>query len=723
VEFVNRFYAEVFHHFNMSGMGNANQYFYEASALGLEAFDNGGSTPPRVNDIMAFEGGKQDPQTGERHGHVAIIREVTASAITLVQQNYTSTAPADLYLTDTLVVVNGRYTVGNLGSGPDALVPQGWLREPGSALTLLGAPQTGGTETGAGSYPAGTAVPIAAVPATGYSFTGWYDGTSLVSSAPTFTYTMPTQPHTLVALFTLNSVTTFPVTLQQSPQSGGALSGGGSYPAGAAVTVTAEPAPGYSFIGWYENAQLLQTNRNFTFTMPAAPRTLIAEFSAAPPQPSPVVNVVASPSIIAAGQSTNVSWTSTNATNCSGQWDSFTSVINTSGSKTFQPVSTTTYVVRCTGPGGTASDSKTVTVTTSIPTISVAASPATISASQTTTVSWNSSNATNCNGSWDGYGSAVGTAGTRSFQPSSTTIYTVICNGPGGSVSESKTVTVTPPTTPAAIVTVTASPSTIQRFQSTTVSWSSTNATACAGQWDNFTASIGVSGSRVFQPTSTTIYMIRCTGVGGSASDSFTVTVTTIPDPAPSLTSVSPSTLPASNANQTLILNGSNFQGTPTLTFVPPEGGRIASTASKLTFVSSGQLSYQFNSRTDPGTWSVSVVNPDGQQSTPLTFVVTQVSQPAPTITSASPAAMSASTSTLNTLILSGSNFSAGSKLQFTDPDNQVYSSTAHPERVISVSSTQWVYQVNNGGTVGTWKVQVINSDGTSSNTATFLVY
>ncbi len=42
--------------------------------------------------------------------------------------------------------------------------------------------------------------------------------------------------------------------------------------------------------------------------------------------------------------------------------------------------------------------------------------------------------------------------------------------------------------------------------------------------------------------------------------------------------------MPALNANQTLTINGSNFQNIPTLTFVPPEGGTIASTAAKLTF-------------------------------------------------------------------------------------------------------------------------------------------
>ncbi len=48
--------------------------------------------------------------------------------------------------------------------------------------------------------------------------------------------------------------------------------------------------------------------------------------------------------------------------------------------------------------------------------------------------------------------------------------------------------------------------------------------------------------------------------------------------------------------------------------------------------------------------------------------------------------------------------------------------STAHPERVVSVTATQWVDQLNNGGTTGTWPVQVVNSDNQISNSGIFTV-
>ncbi len=94
------------------------------------------------------------------------------------------------------------------------------------------------------------------------------------------------------------------------------------------------------------------------------------------------------------------------------------------------------------------------------------------------------------------------------------------------------------------------------------------------------------------------------------------------PAAVPTISSVSPGSYPASGTNQTMTINGANFQSGATLTFVPPEGGTIASTASKLTFVSSSQLSYQFNDGSDVGTWSVKVNNPGGQSTGTVSFSV-----------------------------------------------------------------------------------------------------
>jgi hypothetical protein len=98
----------------------------------------------------------------------------------------------------------------------------------------------------------------------------------------------------------------------------------------------------------------------------------------------------------------------------------------------------------------------------------------------------------------------------------------------------------------------------------------------------------------------------------GPASNQISATPMTSLTAAPSISSVSPSTYAASMNNQTMTINGANFVSGDTLTFVPPEGGTIASTPSKLTVVSGGQISYQFDDGNDPGTWSVRVNSPDG---------------------------------------------------------------------------------------------------------------
>lgn len=76
---------------------------------------------------------------------------------------------------------------------------------------------------------------------------------------------------------------------------------------------------------------------------------------------SPTASLTATPSTVASGGSSSLSWSSTNATSCSGT--NFTTGNTTSGSASVKPTTTTTYTVACSGGGKTATASKTVTVT------------------------------------------------------------------------------------------------------------------------------------------------------------------------------------------------------------------------------------------------------------------------------------------------------------------------------------------------------------------------
>ena len=77
--------------------------------------------------------------------------------------------------------------------------------------------------------------------------------------------------------------------------------------------------------------------------------------------PPPTVTLTADPGSIASGQTSTLAWTTTNATACRAS-DGWTGARSTSGSESVAPASTTSYTLSCTGTGGTASQSTTVTV-------------------------------------------------------------------------------------------------------------------------------------------------------------------------------------------------------------------------------------------------------------------------------------------------------------------------------------------------------------------------
>jgi len=101
----------------------------------------------------------------------------------------------------------------------------------------------------------------------------------------------------------------------------------------------------------------------------------------------------------------------------------------------------------------------------------------------------------------------------------------------------------TPPALPT--VSLSASPSVIDagQGQSSTLSWSSTDAASCtaSGAWSGTRSA--ASGSENVSPGVTSTYTLTCTGDGGSASESVTITVNTAPAAvAPTVTlSASPS--------------------------------------------------------------------------------------------------------------------------------------------------------------------------------------
>ncbi len=181
------------------------------------------------------------------------------------------------------------------------------------------------------------------------------------------------------------------------------------------------------------------------------------------PAPAPTLNMSVSPTSISLGQSVTVSWSSTNTTSCTG---SRGGSYPTSGSFSHTPPSLPyTYGMTCTGSGGSVTRSVTVSqVAASPPTLSVSVSPTSIFLGESVTFSWSSSNATSCTGS---RGGSYPTSGSFSHTPPSLPYtYGMTCTGPGGSVTQSATVSQKSASPP--VVSITSNPATITRGQSAT---------------------------------------------------------------------------------------------------------------------------------------------------------------------------------------------------------------------------------------------------------------
>ena len=180
--------------------------------------------------------------------------------------------------------------------------------------------------------------------------------------------------------------------------------------------------------------------------------------------------------------------------------------------------------------GGTASSASAPATT---PTVSLAAIPTSVTSGGNSMLTWSSTNVTSCtaSGGWSGTKATSGSQSTAALTASGN--YSLTCTGSGGSASASATVTVpgTPPPSPVPTVSLAANPTLVANGATSTLTWSSTNATSCtASGASGWTGTKATSGS---QPTgaltSTSTFNLVCNGSGGTASASATVTISTPP--------------------------------------------------------------------------------------------------------------------------------------------------------------------------------------------------
>ncbi len=144
------------------------------------------------------------------------------------------------------------------------------------SIVLSSNPLAGGTTTGSGSFNAGTSINIGATANSGYVFTNWTEGTTVVSTSATYNFTV-TGNRALVANFT-QTINAYTIALSSNPLIGGTTTGNGSFNAGTSTTVAATAKPGYVFTNWTEAGIIVSTDASYNFTV-TKNRVLVANFT------------------------------------------------------------------------------------------------------------------------------------------------------------------------------------------------------------------------------------------------------------------------------------------------------------------------------------------------------------------------------------------------------------------------------------------------------------
>lgn len=283
------------------------------------------------------------------------------------------------------------------------------------------------------------------------------------------------------------------------------------------------------------------------------------------PTPAPTITISANPASITSGGTSTVTWSVTNATSCfaSDAWSGSNPAVSggtpepSSRSLLVAPIfipnsngtgAVDSYSLTCNGPGGTST--ATAYVAALAPTIVISASPASISAGDTSTLKWSAANAASCFASdtWSGSDPAANSGQSEPFTgsllvtpiflfnptgPGAVDAYSLTCKGPGGSSTGTAHVAALAPT-----VTITASSTQISPGQTVSLTWASTNAIYCLASdaWPGTSPAPlaidqdppGLTVTPTFTPNvfqSFDTYPITCTGLGGSVTAAVTVTV------------------------------------------------------------------------------------------------------------------------------------------------------------------------------------------------------
>jgi uncharacterized repeat protein (TIGR01451 family) len=331
--------------------------------------------------------------------------------------------------------LNGTYINGFTASGGQTFTVLTFSSRSGDFSTYNLPPVSGGMMTSA--YTPTSLVLTAGAPSADLAITKTLNGSMIAGQNAVYTLKVTNNGPSIASAVAVSDVT--PAGLTFVSNSGGCVT---VFPCsidtlapGQIVTITSTYSVAQSASGEVTNTATVSSSTadpNLTDNSASFSTSIVAV---------PTITFTASPSTINPGETSTLSWTTSNATTVSISGINGTQPAN--GSISVTPTATTTYTLTATGPGGTATASTTIVVdvNAAAPVImSFAASPSRINSGQTSTLSWATSNATTV--SISGVRGAQPANGSVSVTPTATTSYTLTAVGAGGSVTASLTVIV-----------------------------------------------------------------------------------------------------------------------------------------------------------------------------------------------------------------------------------------------------------------------------------------
>jgi uncharacterized protein (DUF1800 family) len=244
--------------------------------------------------------------------------------------------------------------------------------------------------------------------------------------------------------------------------------------------------------------------------------------------PKPEVTLTAQPSRALPGESVTLSWRSTDATSCSASGSPFSGAKSTSGTETLRALTkgTKKFALSCRGVAGTTKVTTAVAVVP-VPTLTFSASKTEIPENTKARLKWKATDASRCvaSGGWSGEQRTSGSLYTDNLTSRQT--FTLMCESASGQVQ--KSVEIVP--IPLPRVTLAVADSIVATGASTTITWSSDNATECRASGSPFTGVKPADGEEVLAKLTRgqKRFKLTCKGAGGSAVAEAKLSVTSTP--------------------------------------------------------------------------------------------------------------------------------------------------------------------------------------------------